>query len=240
MHFKGEFLKFLAIPKDMSEKSSGCGCCPECTGGPDCTCGCPDCTCGDCSSYNVCCHDDSCCSGESKFVLSAVSSIVGMLFLGILAILYSINYMDVAWGLAPIDAGFVFLLLCVAGVLTFVGILAFKAGDVTEGMLFFIVGFAALVLHGGNMLGYGVPGYMGLIVAVILLIVVAALFAGRDRTFGVAVFAFLVGLLFVVVFESTSLGAPVAAIAFLISGAILLYVAISDWLFVETGADLPV
>ena len=198
----------------MSEKSSGCGCCSECTGSPDCTCGCPECACG-CSAGG--CYDDGCCCGESKFVLSSVSSIVGMLFLGILAILYSINYMDVAWSITTIDAGFNFLLLCVAGVLTFVGILAFKAGDMTEGMLFFIVGFAALVLHGGNILGYGVPGYMGLIVAIVLFVVIGALFAGRDITFGIAVFFFILGLLFVVFFESTEIGAPVAAIAFLIS-----------------------
>jgi hypothetical protein len=163
-----------------------------------------------------------------------------MLFLGILAILYSINYMDVAWGVTTIDAGFNFLLLCVAGVLAFVGILAFKAGDMTEGMLFFIVGFAALALHGGDILGYGIPSYAGLIVAIILLVVIGALFAGRDITFGIAVLLFLIGLLFVIFFAGTDIGAPVAAIAFLISGIILLYVAISDWLFVETGADLPI
>jgi len=163
-----------------------------------------------------------------------------MLFLGILAILYSINYMDVAWDVATIDAGFVFLLICVAGVLTFTGILAFKAGDMTEGMLFFIIGFAALVLHGGDFLGFDIPAYMGLIVAIIAFIAAAALFAGRDNTFGIAVVIFVIGMLVVVLLESTSIGAPVAAIAFLISGIILLYVAISDWLFVETGADLPI
>jgi len=163
-----------------------------------------------------------------------------MLFLGILAILYSINYMDVAWNITTIDPGFSFLLVCVAGVLAFVGILALKAGDITEGILFFIVGFGALALHGGAMLGYNVPGYAGLIVAIILFVVIVMLFASRDRTFGISVVFFLIGLLAVVFFESTAIGAPLAAIAFIISGLILLYVAISDWLFVETGADLPV
>ena len=187
-----------------------------------------------------CCQDDGCACGESKFVLSAVSSIVGMLFLGILAILYSINYMDVAWSVTTIDAGFDFLLVCVAAVLTFAGYLAFKAGDMTEGMLFFIVGFSALILHGGDILGYGIPSYMGIIVAIVLFVAMAALFAGRDTTFGIAVLLFIIGLLFVVFFGSTDIGAPVAAITFLISGIVLLYVAISDWLFVETGADLPI
>ena len=222
----------------MSEKSSGCGCCSECTGGPDCTCGCPDCACCD-SAYGGCC-DDGCCCGESKFVLSSVSSIVGMLFLGILAILYSINYMDVAWGITTIDAGFKYMLICVALVIAFVGFLAFKAGDMTEGMLFFIVGFSALMFHVGSIFGYSIPGYMGIILVIILFIAAIALFMGRDITFGFAVILFIVGLLAVVTLGSTDVGVLLAALTFLLSGIILLYVAISDWLFVETGADLPI
>jgi hypothetical protein len=191
------------------------------------------------SSTN-CCNDCSCDGGESRFVLSAVSSIVGMLFLGILAILYSINYMDVAWSVTTIDANFVFLLLGAAAVLTFAGIFSLKAGDVTEGILFLFVGVSALMLHGGYFLGYGLPAIGGWILALILFVVVIILLKSRDITFGIAVFIFLVGLLFVAAFESTTVGPMVACIAFLLAGAILLYVAISDWLYVETDADLPI
>jgi hypothetical protein len=193
-----------------------------------------------CGGYSTnCCNDCSCDCGDSKYVLSAVSSIVGMLFLGILAILYSLNYMDVAWNLVTIDPGFEFLMLCVAAVLTFAGIFSLKAGDVTEGLLFFIVGVSALMLHGGDFLGYGVPAIAGWILALILFVVVIILLKSRDVTFGIAVFIFLVGLLFIVAFEGTELAPIVAALAFLLAGAILLYVAISDWLYVETDADLP-
>jgi hypothetical protein len=174
------------------------------------------------------------------FVLSAVSSIVGMLFLGILAILYSVNYMDVAWDVTTIDDSFVFLLLGVAGVLTFAGIFSLRSGDITEGLLFFTVGVSALMLHGGYFFGYGIPVIAGWVLALVLFVAVIVLLNSRDITFGIAVFSFLAGLLFVVAFGSTELGPIVAFLAFLFSGVLLLYVAISDWVYVETGADLPI
>jgi hypothetical protein len=192
-----------------------------------------------CVSTN-CCDECGCECGESEFVLSAVSSIVGMLFLGILAILYSVNYMDVAWDVTTIDAGFVFLLLGAAGVLTFAGIFSLKAGDITEGLLFSIVGVSALMLHGGYFFGYDVPIIAGWILALVLFVIVIILLKSMDITFGIAVFAFLAGLLFVVAFGSTEIGPIVACLAFLLSGILLLYVAISDWLYVEMGVDLPI
>ena len=221
----------------MSEESSGCGCCPECTGGPDCTCGCPDCMCGDCSCYADC-VDCEC--GESKFVLSAVSSIVGMIFLGSLAILYSIFYMNDAWDLGLIlGDDLSFILVAVALILSAAGVLSLRAGDLTEGLLFGLVGFTVLLEQLSSFWGFDSLFYMHWIVAIVLLVVILILFIGGDTTFGIATLLFVVGLAFFLIFD-TALVPTVCGITFLISGILFLYIAISDWLFVETGIDLPI
>jgi len=229
----------------MSEESSGCGCCPDCTGEPDCTC-CEDCMCGYYEDDCCCCDDhdhccDDCCCEESRFVLSAVSSIVGMLFLGTLAILYSILYMNNVWEVPKIVAAdYSFLLFCVAAILTFIGIIAFKAGDMTEGMLFFLGGLSAVVANGAVLFGFGTVAYLDMVITVMLFVVALILFAGRDITFGISVIAIAVGFAFATCLSGYDAGLIAACIAYLIGGILLLYVAISDWLFVETGVDLPI
>jgi len=220
----------------MSEKLSGCGCCSECTGGPDCACGCPDCTCGDCG----CCVDDCGC-GESKFVLSAVSSIVGMLLLGVLAILLSISHLDAAWNSVSVivTSDYGFLLFCVAAALAIAGIFALKAGDLTEGILFALVGLFFVITYGSDILGYGTLPYLGWIIVFVLFMVMLILFVGRDLTFGLGVLFFFIGFVFALAFDDGDIGPIIAGASFLIAGLILLYVAISDWIFVETGVDLP-
>ena len=225
----------------MSENKSGCGCCSECTGGPDCTCGCPDCICGDCSCYSDCCVGSNCNCGESKFVLSTVSSILGMFFLGILAILFSINYLDAAWNIASVivASDYEFLLLCTAAILALIGILSLKAGDVTEGILFFFVGFAVVLPSVCDYFGYGALPYYDWILALILFVVILLLFIGRDLTYGIAVLLYFIGFIFALVFTG-DIVPIISGVTFLLAGLILLYVAISDWIFVDTGIDLPI
>ena len=197
--------------------------------------------CGEYDDWD-CCFDNGVCEcGESKFVLSAVSSIMGMLFLGILAIIYSIGLFNDAWNVTTIvasDLGFV--LFCVAAVLTICGILALKAGDLTEGILFFIVGLAAMILNGGAVFGFGAVGYFDWIGIILVLIIAILLISGRDLTFGISVLLFCIGWLFVTVFEASDLLFGISGAFYLIAGIILVYVAISDWIFVETGVDLPI
>ena len=223
----------------MSEKSSGCGCCSNCTGGPDCTCGCPDCMCGSCYADNSC--DSDCCCGGAKFMLSVSSSIVGMIFLGALALLFSISFLDAAFNTASIIIAndFGFLLFCVAGILALIGVFALRAGDVTEGILFFLVGLSVVILHGSELLGYGSVAYFDWIVIFVLFISMLILFVGRDITFGIGVMFFFIGFAFATAFAPGDLVSLVSGFSFLFAGVVLLYVAITDWLFVETGIDLP-
>ena len=198
--------------------------------------------CGEYDDWDCCCDTGGeCYCGESKFVLSAVSSIMGMLFLGILAIIYSIGLFNAAWNVTTIIASdFGFLLFCVAGVLTICGILALKAGDLTEGILFFIVGVAALILNGGLVFGFGAAGYFDWIGVILVLIIAILLIIGRDLTFGISVLLFCGGWLFVTAFGGSDLTCNIAGGFYLLAGIILVYVAISDWIFVETGVDLPI
>jgi len=222
----------------MSEKSSGCGCCPECTGGPDCTCGCPDCVCGDCFA-DYCC-ENNCVHGSSKFVLSMSSSIVGMLFLSILALLLSISFLDAAFNTvsAIVAADFEFLVFFIAGILLIIGIVSLKAGDVTEGILFSVVGLSVVLAFVTEWFGYGTLPYFDWIVLFLLFIVLVILFVGRDITFGIGVLLFFIGFAFALIFGG-DLALVIAGVMYLLAGIVLLYVAITDWIFVETGADLP-
>jgi len=226
----------------MSEDSSGCGCCPDCTGEPGCTCGCPDCVFCDYDDCDCCCDmGGECYCGESKFVLSAVSSIVGMLFMGVLAILYSIGFLNDALDVTVIigtDMGFT--LFCAAGVLAFCGVLSLKAGDLTEGILFSLVGLSALILNGGMILGFGPAGYFDWIALIVILIVAIILITGRDITFGISVLLFCGAWAFATVFGAQDFTNYVSGIFYLIAGILLVYVAVSDWIFVETGTDLPI
>ncbi|MDR2865988.1 MAG: hypothetical protein LBV13_01070 [Methanomassiliicoccaceae archaeon] len=198
--------------------------------------------CGDCADYADCCCDSGgCCCGESKFVLSAVSSVVGMLFVGILAILYSIVYLSDALDFTIIYSNFDYMFLCVGGVLTLIGIVALKAGDLTEGIIFTIIGLAAFVMsYGALFLGLGIDPILGWLVALVLLLAGFILIAGRDITFGIAVLLLDLGLVVSVAFAGTDVVGMVSGLAFLFGGIVFLYIAISDWLFVETGADLPI
>ena len=200
--------------------------------------------CGDCGDY-ACCNNECIC-GESKFVLSAVSSVVGMLFLGILAILYAIFRLDIVWNLTGVVYGpsYDFMILCVSGILALSGIIALKAGDLTEGLLFALVGFFAFIAAADTLFfGYGgVFWIMDWLLFLLLMVIVMLLFSSKDRTFAFAVALFAIGTLVLIAFGGTSgdFAPMVAGIMFLLAGLIFLYVAISDWLFVETGADLPI
>jgi len=222
----------------MSEKKSGCGCCSNCTGGPDCTCGCPDCMCGACYADN---SVDDCCCGGSKYMLSASASIVGMIFLGALALLLSIGYLDAAFNTATIinALDFEFLVLCIAGILALTGVFSLKVGDVTEGILFLVVGLSFVIQFASVLLGYGSVTYFDWIVVFLLFIIALILFAGRDITFGIGVLFYFIAFVFLAAFEFGDLVAMVAGGSFLIGGILMLYVAITDWIYVETGADLP-
>jgi hypothetical protein len=164
-----------------------------------------------------------------------------MLFLGALALLFSIGYLDAAFNSATVltDTDFEFLLFCVAGILALVGVFSLKVGDVTEGILFLLVGLSVVIVFGSELLGYGSLHYFDWIVVFLLFIIALILFAGRDITFGLGVLLFFIAYAFVAAFEFGDLVAMVAGITFLASGIIMLYVAITDWIYVETGADLP-
>jgi len=194
--------------------------------------------CGSC--YVDSCESDCCC-GESKFMLSVSSSIVGMIILGALALLFSIGFLDDAFNTASIinATDFNFLLFCVAGVLALIGVFALRAGDVTEGILFFMVGLSVVILHGSELLGYGPISYFDWVVVFILFIIMLILFVGRDITFGIGVMFFFIGFAFATAFAAGNLVSLVSGFSFLFAGVVLLYVAITDWLFVETGIDLP-
>ncbi|MCL2607161.1 MAG: hypothetical protein FWD92_01200 [Methanomassiliicoccaceae archaeon] len=230
----------------MNKKISGCDCCSECTNSPDCKCNCPDCTCGCCTNNDCCCGDDcdcranyDCCCVESKFLLSAVSSIMGMIFMGVFAVLFSIAAMNTVWDLTTFDAyGYTFMLFCVAAALALAGIISLKAGDMTEGILFSLTGFTMAVVFGGALYGYEAAVYMEWILAAMLLVIAFVLLAGRDTMFGIAVSMFFAGLTLSFV-SGQDLVTAASGITFLISGVILMYVAISDWMFVEEGIDLP-
>jgi hypothetical protein len=185
--------------------------------------------------------DDDCCCGGSKFMLSASASIIGMIFLSALALLFSIGYLDAAFNsaTATTDTDFEFLLFCVAGILALIGVFALKVGDVTEGILFLMVGLSVVITFGSELLGYGSLNYFNWIVVFLLFIIAMILFAGRDITFGIGVVLFFIAFAFVAAFEFGDLVAMVAGIAFLAAGIVLLYVAITDWIYVETGTDLP-
>jgi hypothetical protein len=164
-----------------------------------------------------------------------------MIFLGILALLYSMAYMNDVWGFpSVVAADMSFLLFCIGGILAFIGVIAFKAGDVTEGILFAFAGISALIANGALIFGFASVAYLDWIVLIIILMVAVILFLGGDTTFGLAVLLIALGSLFAAAFGSTDLGPIAACIAYLAAGVMLLYVAISDWLFVETGVDLPI
>jgi len=163
-----------------------------------------------------------------------------MLFMGILGILLGAGMINGAWDLTTLDPyGFAFLLFCVSGVLAFSGVISMKAGDMTEGILFTLTGFTMLAVFGGMLYGASVTVYMEWILAIVLLVIVLVLLNGRDTTFGIAVSLFFVGLMFSFVYGSDAVMA-VSGIAFIASGIVLMYIAISDWLFVEEGIDLPI
>ena len=210
----------------MSERSSGCGCCGDCTGDGNCGCGCPDCKCCD----NRCCGECDC----GSYVLSAVSSIAGMMFLGVLALVYSLHYMNAEWDLGMFDS--VPMLPYIAVAIMAIGIFALIAGDLTEGMTFLIAGFVSFISLGA--IGHDAPNAAAVIFAAVLVISALILSVNSDMMFGIAVFFFAIGLIAMSLF-SGDIESYVAMAGFLMSGAILLYIAISDWLFVETGIDLP-
>jgi len=174
-------------------------------------------------------------------MLSSASSIVGMIFLGALALLSSIFYLDAAFNSASVIVAndFNFMLFCVAGILALIGVFSLKAGDVTEGILFLMVGLSVVIVYGSELLGYGSLTYFDWVVVFILFIIMLILFAGRDITFGLGVMMFFFAFAFVTAFDASDLVSMVAGFAFLAAGIILLYVAITDWIYVETGADLP-
>jgi hypothetical protein len=163
-----------------------------------------------------------------------------MVFLGILALLFSIKFLDAAFNAVPvIDAvDFEFLLFMVAGILVVVGIFSLKAGDVTEGLLFMVVGWSAVIAFVTGFYGYGALSYFDWMVAFVIFIAMMILFVGRDLTLGIGVLFFLIGFVFALAFEG-ELAATVAGVTFLIAGIVVLYVAVTDWIYVETGADLP-
>jgi hypothetical protein len=169
------------------------------------------------------------------------SSIVGMLFLGILALLLSISFLDAAFNSASILVAddYNFLLFCVAGVLAIIGVFSLKAGDVTEGILFLLVGLSAVIAFGSVWFGFGALPYFDWMVVFVLFIIMLILFVGRDLTFGFGVTMFFIGFAFATTFGDGDIVAMVSGFSFLIAGVILLYVAITDWIFVETGVDLP-
>jgi len=165
---------------------------------------------------------------------------MGMLFMGILGIMLSVLMINTVWELTVFDPfGFAFLVSCVAGVLAFAGVISLKAGDMTEGILFTLTGFTMLVGFGGILYGFLVVTYIEWILAAFLLVIALVLLIGRDTTFGIAVSLFFTGLMFSFIYGS-DIVATISGIAFLASGIVLMYVAISDWLFVEEGIDLPI
>ncbi|MCL2143646.1 MAG: hypothetical protein FWH44_05270 [Methanomassiliicoccaceae archaeon] len=158
-----------------------------------------------------------------------------------MAILFSVGYLDEAWNIASVivTSDYDFLMFCTAAILTFIGLLSLKAGDMTEGILFIFVGLSTVLAFGTVQFGFGTLPYYDWILALILLIVMLLLFVGRDLTFGIAVFFFFVGFMFALVF-SGDIVPIISGVSFLLAGLIFLYVAISDWIFVETGIDLPI
>jgi hypothetical protein len=168
------------------------------------------------------------------------SSIVGMLFLSILALLLSISFLDAAFNtVSAINAAdFEFLVFCMALILAVIGIFALKAGDVTEGILFFMVGLSVVLAYATEFFGFATLSYFDWILLFVLFIVLIVLFAGRDITFGIGVALFFIGLVFALIF-SGDIATIISGVMYLLAGIVLLYVAITDWIFVETGADLP-
>ena len=163
-----------------------------------------------------------------------------MLFLSVLALLFSVSFLDAAFNSVStiVATDFGFLLFLVAGILTIIGVFALKAGDVTEGILFFVAGLSVVLVFVTEWFGYGALPYFDWIVLFLLFIVMIILFAGRDITFGLGVMFFFIGFAFALIFTG-DIATIIAGVMYLLAGIVLLYVAITDWIFVETGTDLP-
>jgi hypothetical protein len=163
-----------------------------------------------------------------------------MFFLGLLALLLAITYINDAWNLTTIVAhDLTILVLIVAVILGIAGLFSLKAGDLTEGILFSFVGLIFFVSSVAQLHGFGTISYLDWIFVLVMIIAALILLAGRDITFGLAVILFAVGFLFELAF-SGSLVNVISGLAYLFAGLLLVYVAISDWIYVETGKDLPI
>jgi hypothetical protein len=148
--------------------------------------------------------------------------------------------MNDAWDLGlTIGSGISFLLMAVALILAVAGVLALRAGDVTEGLLFGLVGFIVLLGELAPIYGYDPLIYANWMLAFLLIVIILVLFISGDVMFGGAVMAFTVGFVVFLIFD-TSFVDIVSGFMFLLSGILFLYIAISDWLYVETGIDLPI
>jgi len=163
-----------------------------------------------------------------------------MLFFGLLALLLAITYLNDAYDFTTIVANdLTILMLIVVAVLGIAGLFSLKAGDLTEGLMFSLVGLVFFVSLAAELHGFGTISYMSWILVLVLVIAFAILLAGRDTTFGIAVILFTLGFVFELAF-SGNLVNIISGLAYLFAGILLLYIAISDWIYVETGEDLPI
>jgi len=163
-----------------------------------------------------------------------------MLLVAVLALLLAVSYLNDAWGFTTIATkDFNVVLAAVSVILGGVGIFSLKSGDLTEGILFSSVGMLFLVTSASAVLGLGMVAYFGWIMMIVLLMVIAILLASHDLSFGLATVIFGIGYMFALAFGNTDTVNLVAGFAYLIAGALFFYIAVSDWVYVETGEDLP-
>jgi len=164
-----------------------------------------------------------------------------MLLVGVLALLLAISYLNDAWDFTAIVVeDFNIVLFVVAAILGATGIFSLKAGDLTEGILFASIGLLFLVSSASVVLGFGTFAYFGWIIVIVLFAAFAILLASRNVTFGLAAIIFTIGFMFALAFGDSEMVGLVSGIAYLIAGVLFLYVGISDWIYVETGEDLPI
>ncbi|MCL2890382.1 MAG: hypothetical protein FWF40_00635 [Methanomassiliicoccaceae archaeon] len=173
-------------------------------------------------------------------MLSAVCSVVGMLLVAVLALLLAVSYLNDAWGFTTIATkDFNVVLAAVSVIMGGVGIFSLKSGDLTEGILFCSIGMLFLVTSASAILGLGMVAYFGWIVMIVVLMVIAILLASHDISFGLAAALFAIGYMFALAFSSSDVLNMVAGLAYLVAGVLFFYIAVSDWVYVETGEDLP-
>jgi len=163
-----------------------------------------------------------------------------MLLVAVLALLLAVSYLNDAWDFTTIVAkDFNVVLAAVSVILGGVGIFSLKSGDLTEGILFSAVGMLFLVTSVSAIYGLGMVAYFGWIIMIVLLMVIAILLASHDISFGLATALFAIAYMFALAFSSSDALNMVAGFAYLVAGALFFYIAVSDWVYVETGEDLP-